>query len=42
MNGRQIKNTVKIATLLATRQKVALGVEHVRTALQAINTGLTV
>jgi hypothetical protein len=36
MNGRQIKNTVKIATLLATRQKVALGVEHVRTALQAI------
>lgn len=35
MNGRQIKNAVKIATLLATRQKVPLGVEHVRTALQA-------
>jgi hypothetical protein len=36
LNGRQIKNTVKIATLLATRQKVTLGVDHVRTALQAI------
>lgn len=35
MNGRQIKNTVKIATLLATRQKVTLGLDHVRTALQA-------
>lgn len=35
MNGRQIKNTVKIATLLATRQKAPLGLEHVRAALQA-------
>jgi SpoVK/Ycf46/Vps4 family AAA+-type ATPase len=36
MNGRQIKNTVKIASLVAARQKVALGVEHLQTALQAI------
>ncbi|KAK4102405.1 P-loop containing nucleoside triphosphate hydrolase protein [Parathielavia hyrcaniae] len=36
MNGRQIKNTVKLATLVAARRKVSLGVEHVRTALQAM------
>jgi hypothetical protein len=36
MNGRQIKNTVKIAGLVAARLKVPLAVEHVRTALQAM------
>lgn len=36
MNGRQIKNTVKIASLVAARRKVPLAVEHVRTALQAL------
>lgn len=35
MNGRQIKNVVKIALLLATQEKVSLGVEQIRTVLQA-------
>lgn len=35
MNGRQIKNTVKIATLLAAREGSALRLEHLRTVLQA-------
>lgn len=35
MNGRQIKNVVKISTLLAGQEKVHLGIEHIRTVLQA-------
>lgn len=34
LNGRQIRNTIKIASLVATRLKVPLAVEHVWTALQ--------
>ncbi|KAJ4287099.1 hypothetical protein N0V88_007721 [Collariella sp. IMI 366227] len=35
INGRQIKNTVRIATLVAAREKVPLGVEHVQIAVEA-------
>ncbi|KAJ5835805.1 hypothetical protein N7447_001831 [Penicillium robsamsonii] len=35
MNGRQIKNTVKISALLAHKEKSKLGVQHVRTVLRA-------
>ncbi|GIK05562.1 hypothetical protein Aspvir_009675 [Aspergillus viridinutans] len=35
MNGRQIKNTVKIAALLAHKEKAELSIEHVRTVLHA-------
>lgn len=34
MNGRQIKNVVKIATLLAIQEKTNLGIEHIDTVLQ--------
>ncbi|KAI0525365.1 hypothetical protein F5B22DRAFT_589595 [Xylaria bambusicola] len=35
LNGRQIKNVVKIATLLAAQQNVALGIDQVQTVLEA-------
>ncbi|KAJ5719810.1 hypothetical protein N7493_007388 [Penicillium malachiteum] len=35
MNGRQIKNTVKISALLAHKEKTKLGIQHVRTVLSA-------
>ncbi|OJI97958.1 hypothetical protein ASPVEDRAFT_24871 [Aspergillus versicolor CBS 583.65] len=35
LNGRQIKNTVKIATLLACQQKQPLGMDQIRTVLEA-------
>lgn len=35
MNGRQIKNTVKISALLAHKEKVRLGLRHIRTVLYA-------
>jgi len=35
MNGRQIKNTIKMAVLLASREKTALGRDHVE-ALMAV------
>lgn len=35
MNGRQIKNVVKIAGLLASREKANLGIEQIRIVLQA-------
>ncbi|KAI0404112.1 hypothetical protein F4802DRAFT_568975 [Xylaria palmicola] len=35
LNGRQIKNVVKISTLLAGQEKVALGLDHIRTVLDA-------
>ena len=34
MNGREIKNVVKTAVLLASRKKVPLGMEHVGTVLR--------
>lgn len=36
LNGRQIKNTVKMATLLATREKVPLDAKHLLTVLRAM------
>lgn len=35
LNGRQIKNTIKIATLLAVQGKTDLGLDHLGTVLQA-------
>ncbi|KAK5631151.1 hypothetical protein RRF57_006866 [Xylaria bambusicola] len=35
LNGRQIKNVVKIATLLAAQQDMALGMDQIRTVLEA-------
>ncbi|CAG8299662.1 unnamed protein product [Penicillium salamii] len=35
MNGRQIKNTVKISALLAHKEKARLGFRHIRTVLNA-------
>lgn len=35
LNGRQIKNAIKNATMLANREKAALGVGHVKTVLAA-------
>ncbi|KAJ3949653.1 uncharacterized protein N0V96_000777 [Colletotrichum fioriniae] len=35
MNGRQIKNVLKIATLLAGQEDTALSIGHIRTVLQA-------
>ncbi|KAJ8128324.1 hypothetical protein O1611_g5312 [Lasiodiplodia mahajangana] len=35
LNGRQIRNTVKISLLLASKEKVPLGIEHVWTVLRA-------
>lgn len=37
MNGRQIKNTVKISTILASRKKQRLGMDHLQTVLDAAN-----
>ena len=35
MNGRQIRNIVKIATLLAHQENTDLGIEQISTVLQA-------
>ncbi|KAE8347595.1 hypothetical protein BDV24DRAFT_146432 [Aspergillus arachidicola] len=35
MNGRQIKNVIQIATLLAGQEKTVLGIDHIRIVLQA-------
>lgn len=35
MNGREIKNTVKISALLAHKEKVRLGLRHIQTVLYA-------
>lgn len=35
MNGRQIKNTVKISALLAHKEKARLGSRHIRIVLHA-------
>jgi ATP-dependent 26S proteasome regulatory subunit len=35
LNGRQIKNVVKISMLLATRHKVPLNRQHIDTVLEA-------
>ncbi|KAJ6023960.1 hypothetical protein N7540_004757 [Penicillium herquei] len=35
MNGRQIKNTVRISALLAHKEKARLGIQHLRTVLTA-------
>lgn len=35
LNGRQIKNVVEIATLLAAQENMALGIDQIRTVLQA-------
>ena len=40
MNGREIKNIVKTARLLASRKKVPLGMEHVATVLRVKNASL--
>lgn len=37
MNGREIKNTVKTARLLATQKRVPLAMEHVATVLRVKN-----
>ena len=34
-NGRQIRNVVKIAALLAAREKTKLGIHEIRTVLEA-------
>jgi AAA+ superfamily predicted ATPase len=39
LNGRQIKNTVKTAMLLARQQKSRLGIEQIRTVLRATKEG---
>lgn len=36
VNGRQIRNAVKSATLLAAQQDAHVGVEQIRTVLRAI------
>lgn len=35
LNGRQIKNVIKIATLLADQERKGLGIEQIRTVLMA-------
>lgn len=39
MNGRQIRNVIKIAMRLALQEKKALGIEQMKTVLRA--TGLS-
>jgi SpoVK/Ycf46/Vps4 family AAA+-type ATPase len=40
MNGRQIKNVVKISLLLAARDSQPLEMEHIRTVLSATRAGV--
>ncbi|KAG8157931.1 hypothetical protein KVR01_012203 [Diaporthe batatas] len=40
LNGRQIKNTVKSAILLATQQNESLGIEQIQTVLEATGHGV--
>jgi hypothetical protein len=35
LNGRQIRNTVKISLLLASKEKIPLGIQHIWTVLRA-------
>ncbi|KAF6835224.1 hypothetical protein CPLU01_04484 [Colletotrichum plurivorum] len=39
MNGREIKNVVKVATLLASQEQTTLGLEQIRTVLRATRGG---
>ncbi|KAI0382809.1 putative AAA family ATPase [Hypomontagnella monticulosa] len=39
INGREIKNVIKTAQLLASHEKVPLGMEHIRTALSVSRAG---